>query len=532
MKIKLLAILTVCAVLLTTTDLSAQRRSKGPFTIKWGDPARLPKGHRALEYFSGDKSYYQLTQSKRLVGVVGYDQKLNENGYSIMDKPRSKYMRFETMDVWNNSPMLFFSDYDKKAKSEKLLMIKINPQTGDLSGEPEEVLASNGKIQPIGGKKFHVVVPQAGDDLLVYYMSIRESRKDSKNKDKYTFAVYDSKMEMKWSQEVKMPYVEANMRIIGHRVMNNKVYTFSYVRKSGKGDEYDNMAVLEIAEGSDDIKVHKVESPKGIISNIILSKYSEGSNIVFTGLLKNKKASTSFQGYFVGLFDVENPASTNFNSFDFSPELISANESARSKRKMEKSEKKGKEPGIPLLEMRSINRRSDGGYYIVMEQYYLYVQRIKAGNVTIIIYHYYFMDVLISSISADGKEEWIKKIAKHQYYVNSTYLAGLGTFMLGDDLLIFFNDHNKNKNLGDDDVPTTHTLTRDGLLMCARVTPDGEIVKSEVTDLKDEEKVINPLNISEISPGVYFGGGKEYKNKNDKRVLSSRPFIIELKEKE
>lgn len=509
----------------------AQRgANKGPFTIQWGDAAALPKGHRPLEYFAGDNAYFQLTQSKKLLGLVNYDKKLNNDGNSVMEKPRSKYMVFENLEVWNNTPLLFFSDYDKKAKSEKLLLLKIDPKGGDISGSPEEILTSKGKIERIGSKKFNIVVPQQGDNLLVYYMSIREKRDDSKNKDKYTFAVFDKGMNLKWEKEVKMPFVEANMRIIGHRVFNDRVFTFCYTRSKPKGDEFDDLSVLEINEESDKVIVHKVETPKGVLSDVILSKYSEGNSIVFTGLLKKNKSASAFHGYFVGVFDPENPSATEFRTFEFSDELIRANESERAKRKMDKSVKKGKDPGMPYVQMRNIHRRSDGGYYIVMEQYFLYVQRIKAGNVTIYIYHYYYMDVLVASISETGEEEWIRKLSKHQYFVNYNYLGGINSFMVGDNLMIFYADHFKNKGNDENAVPTTFSVTRDGLLMCAKLTPEGELTRNVITDLKDEQKVVSPKWISEISEGRYFGSGKEYKNKGEKKALSSRPFIIEIKD--
>lgn len=506
------------------------QKNKGPYSIKWGDVAALPKGHRALEYFSGNDTYFQLTQSKKLLGLVNYDKNLVANGNSVMDKPRSKYMVFENLRVWDNTPLLFFSDYDKRNKSEKLLMLKVDPKMGDISGSPEEILSSRGKIEPTGGDKFHIVVPKVGDDMLVYYMSVREKKDNNKNKDKYTFAVFGKNLEMKWSREVKMPHVEANMKVIGHRVLNNKVFTFCYVRKSGKGDDYDHLSVLEIGEGSDKVIEHKVETPRGILSDVILSNYSEGDNIVFTGLLKKSKGSTSSVGYFVGVFDPENPGGTEFRTFQFSEQLITANESERAKRKMDKAVKKGKDPGMPFLRMENIHRRSDGGYYIVMEQFYFYVQQVKTGPVTIYIYHYFFMDALVASVSETGQEEWIRKISKNQYFINSTFLGGVNTFLIGDELQMFFNDHSKNKGNDEDAVPVTYTVTRDGLLVCAKITPDGKVTRHVVTDLKDEQKVISPSRITEISEGLYFGSGKEYKNKDDKKALSSRPFLIQSKD--
>ncbi|MGQ3014200.1 MAG: hypothetical protein ACT6QS_10870 [Flavobacteriales bacterium] len=529
MKSRLLLFITLAAALIAQSDLPAQR-NKGPYTIEWGDAAALPKRHHPMEYFAGEGTYYQLTQSKKLLGLINYDKNLNENGNSIMAKPKSRYMVFENLRLWNNTPLLFFSDYDKKNKSEKLLLLKVDPKMGDLSETPEEILASDGKIQPLKGIKFHVVVPDKGEDMLVYYMSLRVKRDDHKNKDRYTYAVYGRDMTMKWSKEVKMPFVEANMRIVGHRILNNKVYTFCYTRKSGKGDEFDNLAVLEISENSDELLIHKIESPSGYLSDVILSNYSEGDNIVFTGLLRNKKGSTAAEGYFVGLFDPENPQATEFRTFKFSQELIAANESERAKRKMDKAVQKGKDPGMPFLQMRNILRRSDGGYYIVMEQYFLYVQRIKTGNVTVYVYHYHFMDALVSSISKGGEEEWIRKIPKYQYFVNSTFLSGIGTFLVDDKLVLLYNDHNKNKNLREDAVPATFTVTRDGVLMGVEITPEGEVSREVVTDLKDEQKVISPSRITEISEGVYFGSGKEYKDKSNKKAISSRPFLIRIQE--
>ena len=517
---------TIACLFMASCSLILQAQKNDLVEIKWGDEIPLPKKHSRFG-FAGDlnQGFVQITQiPKKEVGFARISNKLKYEDSKSEALPKSKYAMFESLVQIDDRAYVLISDYDKANQSEKLLVREVDIKNGGFKGEPEEVLTTTGKVTGTivatgfysfsTTDKFKVVVPDGGDRILVFYRLKPTERRDSKNFDKIVYNVFDRRWKLQWSKEVTMPHTEADMNIIAHNFVKDEVYAFCRV-KSGAIDpetkraEFDELSVIVINESDKKPKEYPLEVAGKHVREITFGR-GKGSSILIAGYLKPSRKANTYTGYFTSVFNPETKQIENVNSFTFREDLISAFESERTKRKLEKSIAKGKDPGIPNLEMRAIIQRPDGGWYVVGEQYYFYTVTVSNGKTTYTTYHYLYMDAIISSVGSDGVEDWTIKVPKNQHYINSTYGAGIDAFEYENNLYIFNLDHVKNKKLDESATPVTFNGSfKDAAFFCTRLTPDGNRETETLFDIRDEGKVIIPGAIEQMQPGVLMSAGRK-----------------------
>ena len=415
------------------------------------------------------------------------------------------------------------SDYDKASMTEKLTVREIDIKNGGFRNEGEELLTTAGKVtgtmiatglyQFATTNKFKFVIPDEGDRILIFYRMVPEKRRNSKNYDKIVYNVFERNWKPVWSKEVTMPYTEADMDIIAHRLVKNDIYLFARTRSGEvnpetKREEFDGLSVFHITEDGK-TKEYPLELTGTSLHEITIGK-GDGKSILIAGYFKPTRKANTFTGYFTAVFNPETFKLENVNSYTFKDDLIMAFESERAKRKLDKAIAKGKEPGIPNLLLRDVIHRPDGGWYLVGEQYYFYTVTTSNGKTTTTTYHYLYMDAIVSSIGKDGQEDWTVKVPKNQHLVNTTYGAGISSFEYEDNLYIFSLDHIKNKNISESGTPELYRgQLKEAVLMCVRLDPNGKMERFPLFDLKDEAKVIVPYSIEQMAPGVLMSSGRK-----------------------
>lgn len=511
--------------------------------IKWGDNVALAKGHYPIGFIVGGKhGFIQVSQlGKKEIGFYTLSKNLSFENKQIETLPKSKYMMFEDILEYDQRAFCMFSDFDKKTESEKLIVREIDMKNGGFLSAQETLIETNGRVTgtfvPTGfysfsvANKFKVVIPDKGNRILVYYRMKPKEKRDSKNHDKIVFHLYDRNWKEVWEKEVTMPYTEAEMRLITYRLIEDDIYLFAKT-KSGelssetKKAEFDQVSVLVINKTQKKPEEHKLELNNVSFQDLIVGK-GFGESILFGGYLKPNRRSGVFNGYFTAVFNPETKGLDNVNIYNFKEDLISAFESERTRRKLDKALAKGKDIGIPYLEMREVIRRPGGGWYVIGEQYHLVVTSTtdSKGNVRY-TYHYYYQDIIVSAVDASGGEEWTNKVAKNQHFVNSTYGAGISAHMHDDNIYVFHLDNVKNKKLSENTSPAEFRSFKDGCLMCVKIKPDGSMSRNPIYDIRDESKLILPETIDEIEPGKLLSSGRKSRLGGGKVNV---PAIITLK---
>lgn len=522
MKIKMLAF---SAVLGLSLGVNAQKNDL--VSIEWGENAPLIKKHFSTGFVgSVENGFIQISQNvkKKEIGLYRFGKKLNFEGNHMEVMPKSKYLMFENTVEFDGRSFLLFSDYDKAAVSEKLLVQEIDMKSGEFKGPLDLLIETNGKVSGtyiMTGlysyavtDKFKVIAPENSDKILLYYKYKNEKKRDDVNYEKYAFHLLDRNWKTIWTTDVTMPYTEAQMKIRNIKLVGEEVVLFvetmsGRINPDTKKPSFDELGVLQISKGKGKPKEHKLEIDKLFFKDLIFGT-GFGNAIMIGGYVQPKKNSSVSQGYFTAVFNPETYQLESVNQYEFKDDLIRAFESARTKRKLDKAIAKGKEPGIPYLETREIVKKADGGWYFIGEQYHLVVTSSmdSKGNVRY-TYHHYFQDMIVSSISADGAEEWTVKTPKNQHFINTTYGSGISSFVHNNSVYIFHLDNVKNKVLSEDAAPAeTKAGFKEACLMVVKIDEKGNMTRKSLFDLKDESKIILPETIEEVAPGILLSSSR------------------------
>ncbi|MGQ3014091.1 MAG: hypothetical protein ACT6QS_10320, partial [Flavobacteriales bacterium] len=128
-----------------------------------------------------------------------------------------------------------------------------------------------------------------------------------------------------------------------------------------------------------------------------------------------------------------------------------------------------------------------------------------------------YQDIIVSALNAAGEEEWTIKVPKNQHLTNTTYSASVSAFEYNDNLYLFYMDHIKNRGLDENSAPVQYRSFKDGALVMTRISPDGKPETNFLFDTRGEDKIIIPLNITQMAPGKLISSGAKarlfgYKN--------------------
>lgn len=482
---------------------------KGDIDIKWGDNIPLTKKHYPVGFIGDEKrGFMQLTEkTNKEIGFTRISNKLEAEDTKLEILPKLKYLRFVDILELNGHSYIVFNNYDKATRTQRLYAREIDEKNGGYAGEEIELIEEPTERQVY----YNINIPDEGDHILITRLLPRESKRDKINYDKYSYSLFNKELKKIWTKEVKMPYVEADMRIMEMKLVGNDILIFFRKKSdnSEKGEQFDQLSVLQINEELSEPKEHELDI-KGTVFQEFIFGEKKGENLLIAGYYKSTKKAFPFAGYFTAVYDVESYGLKNVKNYAFKDEIIRAFESERTKRKLDKTIAKGNEIGIPYMEMRNIFNRKQGGWFVVGEQYHLVVTTTtdSKGNVRY-TYHYYFQDVIVSAINSDGEEEWTVKAPKNQHFINTTYGAGISAFEYEDNVYVFFIDHVKNKNLSSNESPVETRSIKDASFTCIKVSENGEIKRITLFDTKDEAKVILPYAMHEMSPGVILSAARK-----------------------
>jgi len=530
------AILAVTSVFALHTGGFAQESYSAPgVTVQFGETIKLPSKHVKFG-FAGDleHGFTQVTyRAKKEVGLFKLTPTLGLESSSISPVSKSKYYLLEDVLTLGGKSYLLSTDYDKKLNSEKLYFQEIDTKQGEISEAPKLMIETeNSKVEGIPIMtgfykfatygKFSVQGFEDNPNFLVYYSKKQDRKRGEPVQRRLSYALFNQDLQMIWEKDVNIGKPDQNFSIIGQRLFGNDIYIFARNKSDGgsgkqKNKPFDEFIVFHIADGSDEAVEYKQDINDSRLSEFIISLDNAG-DIMIAGYYTTEK-SVGYKGYFTAIFDPETKEMTDLKRYDFSPELVRAFESARDKRKMDrKEEKRGEERGMTNLETRKIIKRSNGGRYLVGEQYYMYVTTTtdSKGNVRY-TYHYMFQDIIVSALDASGEEEWTIKVPKNQHLVNTTYGASVSAFEYNDNLYLFYMDHIKNKGLDENSAPVQYRSFKDGALVMTRISPDGKPETNFLFDTRGEDKIIVPLAITQMAPGRLISSGAKarlfgYKN--------------------
>jgi hypothetical protein len=134
--------------------------------------------------------------------------------------------------------------------------------------------------------------------------------------------------------------------------------------------------------------------------------------------------------------------------------------------------------------------------------------------------------------SADGEMKWVKKIPKTQTGTthNTSEASHLGLsyhlHTVGDDNYLFFVDNIKNLNLTPDQAPAQHVAGMGGVLMCVKLSGDGNTTKSSIFDFREEKMNVHVNKFSDVTNKIIIGRAVTLKGPFQMNFSEGKPLMI------
>lgn len=514
-------LLLICCCVIIALDTYSQEDTILAQVV-WGDRIPLKGGYHKIG-FVGDleNGFLQISiKNKNKVGFTQISGNLKYQNSRFESVHSSVPDMFANIIQIDKQAYALYNVYDKKKAVEKLFMQRIDIRRGGLVGNSEELIATKDKIIETVkypgaydytlANKYTIVIPEHENRILVFY---RVKQEETKNTDKIIYQIFDRDWKFIWSKEVFMPRPRADVRMIGHRLVNDHIFMFVRT-KSGAVDwntkqpEFDRVSVLHISDDATQPKEYPLEFEGTNLYDITLG-IGKNNQILLAGFFKTSRIRETFVGYFTAVFNPEKCKLEHVNMFTFNNELVTAFENPQKVAKLNKAISKGEELGMPDLKICKVIHRADGGWYVVGEQQYFYVQKDNRSRSIMPIYHYWYMDMIVASVGNDGIQEWIVKVPKKQHFINTTFGAGVSAFAYENDIYLFHLDHVHNRVLNDTIERMPYYGTENDLtLMCVKINRNGIMERRPVFDTSGVKQIIAPASMEEMKPGVLLIGNK------------------------
>lgn len=487
---KLLLVISAIVIMMI---VNAQELSND-FTVTTAEPYKVIDAKLKKYIPLNDGTAFLFKQDGEIVHI----QKFDVNGMKEMGRNAYKdfpdiYKPIDVVEL-DNEIYFIYEAFDKKAKTITVFTRKINKADASFDTPVEHFTTSRNVVKLFGDTQFGVtsvagrfVVSKSFDfsKVLVVYRSNPLTKNDDKSYDEIGFLVFDNKMNKISSNEVKMPYTEAQMNhlafavssegnakmLIAHR--EREIYEMLSIDATG------NLTIKDLGISTDKM-VLKFEVQEDVAGDFLcLGFYTNGIEFKYSFV------SAAFVMNVNGLLCIEIDKEGNVlknKNYDFSPEFIKQNLSDKQIKKVEDREAEDK-AGIHDLVLTNVVIKNDGSVIVVGERQYARNEYMGATKKW--VNHY--SNVVVMKIDTNGELVWMKKLPKNQADVGGIGLMGIA-YMEGPTAdYIAYVDNPENISLtAEGGVPEAFKKGKDGFLTTYKVDyATGSIEKHTICDLNN-----------------------------------------------
>ena len=510
---KLLTILLMTVIVLKATAQIAS--TKNDFKVSWGAEYEFPKKHADMGFWKGNNGGYINVsyQTGKSMIIQRFDSKM-------------KYIGEETIDLsdfpsnFNNEGIInledkfywFYSLWDKPKEKEQLFAQELDIDAGKLKGTAKKVIETSKLTGDMVNRgwyniqitnKYQFARSRNHDMLVVTYRFPPLDKHDDRNYERQGWQVFNSSLEKVWGKDmVKMPYTEEIMDAEDY-VVDSKgtVFLLASVRSSNwkelKKDKkgFYHWEVLRLDDKSGEFAKIELKPGARWVNQVLLTEDAKG-DLLCTGFYSNNEKAQGSNGIF--LMKIEKDATSaqevKKGYYEFPAELLKQFESERTKKKMEKKERKGKEDDEEFnleasnLRMRDVDLGEDGSIVLSAEEYFMVAHTTSNGRGgTSTYYTYHYGDIIAMKISGNGDMEWVHKFPKRQRGANGRGGLSFVMYTMNNAHYYFYLDNIKNLNLSMDKQPEEHVDGAGGFLVYTKVDESGRVTKGQIMDLREEE---------------------------------------------
>lgn len=490
---KLQAIATLFFLAFSFQTLSAQQ-----VDVTWGKlnkPERRGTGYTVLDEVS-DGIIVMKTDKKGRMYLEKYD---NED-YSLVysreidfnpdkrEQSKKKRLDYEEVLVMNNGVVVFGTKYDKKADRFNLFARKF-----DFDAQPD---GGWEKIESIVAKKKSdkgdFTIKLSADKKTFLVAKALPLDKDNSNAEKFTFVLYSSTLESTHSKDFLLKFKREDKDVGAYTIgKNGKVY---FMAENTTNVALYSYSTTDAADGNN-FNEYKILLDKKDVTDVAYSFDKEGQ-VVLSGFYGEKKEKRyGIAGIFYIKLNPETLEPTMETTSAFSKDFLAAFLSAKQIRK-------GSSLSL-TYDMKNFVMKDDGGCILVAEKHYVvqHCSRDPKTGFERCYYTYHYDDLIIINITPDGE---IKNTNNIKKYASSTYnwdpRLSYSLVAMGNDLVIFYNDHYKNYLPNAKKIRPLPSYKKTVLAMVV-VKDDGEVEKKALLRQKEVGLQIMTRNAVKVEGG-------------------------------
>lgn len=498
----------ICFLLLLVAPfLCAQKTA-----VKWGAESEFEKRMKISSILS-DKSgnFYIVKLSGKKNKNSFILEKFSSADVSLVKRSALEFptvntlkTSFEDLVVIGNRLWLFVSAYDEAGLTQILYAQAIN---NDLSYNGLPIEADRIEKVPAREKQeFTIVQPSDSRSVMISHNLPFAKYSD----EKFSYKVYDSAFAVIWQKELELPYKDRFLKVSSQLVDNEKnIYILSAISSERKKGEENNRSVpdnnyflLTYSWKENKLKEFDITLGDKWITALSFGLAPNG-DIVAGGFYSNSHEQTIAGTFYLRIDGkTHSIVSKNLKAFekDFLLEFLP-----------ERKVKKGKELSDFYFDHFIV--REDGSALFVAEQYYMQMvytyndpygygmygyggagmsPYYSRGNVN---YQYYYNDLIVVSVNAEGVIEWARKIPKRQISTNDQgYYLSYALAYNEKGVYVLFNDNAKNTPQWRASGNAIYSMmkTRKSVAMLAYINKSGMINYEALFSAKDSRQVLRP----------------------------------------
>jgi hypothetical protein len=481
MKTNVLHRVLIAALVITTLQLSGQNKSTPESVgLKWGPTYRVNQLRVQGVVGTDSRRFYTLGTRVLLakldrVLVASYERGSGlQKWQSEIDgfRYQGRIARLTDVHVVRGEFYLFYQAYSAEERARTILLLKVD-STGQASPVvPLDKVASRAMAEA----SVDVVWSQDSNRFAVYS---EPAQKVVNQEAEVQVVVYNRDLEEQWRTNFGMQRRNAFFTVTGKSLANSgDFYLVGYKNPDVREGER-----WQMGSSNRDYVLYRFQPNRTdaeevdlglenvfVVSGVGLQADGAGNVLAVSGFYSDRRYGTT-TGAFYFVLDPKtlDPIKTSLEPF--SEEL---------KRGMSFGLRgRGRRPVQADFEFRDFLRRADGGSYVVAEVYYYTVQQVtnSRGQVIRTDYIYFYLDVVVLSISPQGDVEYMALVPKQQVTRNDNgRFSGLTWTLRDSDLILIYNDARRNESRWATNRPMrAMNNVSNGQLVAAELEVEGQL---------------------------------------------------------
>lgn len=437
--------------------------------------------------------------------------------------------RIRTIVELSGRYLVFYSKYNKRAKAEQLFVREIDFTTVSFKNEGSVLMEIGGSARK---KKwlvsaFYFYASHDQSKLLVQY----QLAEDNAEKERVVgFEVYNQDLKSLWSKEVQLPDVKKGysswtsmVSASGDVYLAAQVYTGNDRKKEKESELNYHYSLWKFSPASSTKTPINLSLKEGHYARYEDLQEAPSGEIIFSGYSNSGKRHNVVGEIFLFKLD-KNGKILDDRLYDIPLSLINQYENAT---RVKYNKEKEEEGNVEWKDMtlRQVVCNDDGSILIIGEEYARYLARSYNNKTE--DYFYYYNDILVAKIEANGYLSWMRKLPKRQVRRGSSGSMSFKYFYADQKHYFLYLDHIDNLEPDINKAPVEYNDKKRGYLMVSMIDDEsGKVDKRSVLNIRD----VNGIGLHKFHPSrVIVSEGKNFVFEAYKRRKGDIMIRVKLK---